>query len=434
MAVGLTLTAALASDERRFNSAAIRDWLARAAVWFEAVGDAVLDAHLDRDVEGRPHLRVAFHPAADDVDVRISSGGKLKLIARTSPAGPGYHAYLCTLLRQFALDFEFTWEEPPGDHDAGRYFVAGDRARLDSAFHHWLSNRCSQVLSKPSHTGSMSVGLSKRIKYLHPGPVLTPLGPQSLEWLKAVAEDEHAGIHYFPWREAVLNAEFYRNRAVTRMWLDCPWRPPLTEFEGEMFDEIAADLANALDMDEDLPLPWGAWKEIIACLETDAGKFTVEPIAPELKLLVLKRAAEHPAPPLGYRRHPVRVPLTGGWQIEIPGPFATGWDDDGQTWNAWDAGRTIWFRGVDVEGQSAEEVLDVGRANLPNGEQLPSRTKNGVLGEAVFSPHQEEDQELWRLSGIAAADGRMAACNVYVKDLADKDWALATWRSLKQDG
>jgi hypothetical protein len=434
MAVGLTLTAALATEERRFNAAAVRDWLARAAVWFEAVGDAVLDAHLDRDSEGRPHLRVAFHPAADDVDVRVSPGGRIKLIARTSPAGPGYHAYLCQLLKQFASDFEFQWEEPPGDHDAGRYFVVGDRARLESAFEHWLSQRCTNLLPKVTADGApYSLGLSKKVKYLHPGPVLTPLGPRSLDWLKSAANDVATGKDYFAWREPTLDAEFYRNRAVCRMWLDCPWRPPLSEYEGEMYDEIAADLANALDIDSNLPLPWAAWKDVLADLEADKHQFTVEPTPPELRLLVHKRAGENPAAPLGYRRHSVRVPVTGGWTIEVPGHFATSWEDDGHTWNAWDTGRTVWFRSVFADGQSAEEALIVGRVNLPDGEHLPGRHKHGVLGEAVFGPHHEDGQDLWRLSGIASVDGQLAACNVYVNNVIDREWAINVWRSLKRD-
>ena len=147
MALGLTLTANIV-DDSRLSPAAMRDWLARAAVWFEAVGDAVLDAHLDKDADGRPHLKVTCHPAADAIDIRLASSGKLKLIAKTTPAGPGYHMYLCQLLRPFAADFEFQWETPPGDHDPGCFFMNGDRQRLVRLFDHWLSARCQQVLPK----------------------------------------------------------------------------------------------------------------------------------------------------------------------------------------------------------------------------------------------------------------------------------------------
>lgn len=430
--MGLTLTAPIAGEDHRLSAAAARDWLARAAVWFEAVGDAVLDAHLDRDSEGRPHLRIQCHPAVEPIDVKLHGNGRLKLIARTSPAGPGYHAYLCDLLRQFAGDFEFAWEEPPGDHDPGRFFLNRDFHRLETLFHHWLSSRCQQVLAKvKEHGGPYSVGLPRGVRYLHPGPVLTPLGPKSLDWLQRVAAEEMAGADFFPWREPKLNATFYKGRALTRLWLDFPGRAPLTEEEGELVDQIAADLANALDADQAIELPWRAWLDVIAAIEEDAGQHTVEPIAPELKSLIVERANGSQVR-IGYRRYPVRVPLTGEWRIDIPGHFASKWNDDGLTWSAWDGPRTVWFRGMPVS-ESAADALAVGRANLPRGEHFTTNLHRTVLGEAVFGPHDEDGEHLHRLSGIAAADGQLAACNIYIKDLTDKDWAITTWQSLRKD-
>jgi hypothetical protein len=431
MALGLTLTATLTNGDR-MGPAATKDWLSRASVWFEAVGDAVLDSHLNRDIDDKPHLKIQCHPAADAIDVRLGSSGRLKLVAKTTPAGPGYHRYLCDLLRQFAKEFEFEWERPPGDHDPGFYFSNGDVHRLESLFNHWLSGRCQQVLAKVKDGGGpYSVGLPRGVRYLHPGPVLTPLGPLPLAWLKLVAADETAGTAFFPWREPSLDCAFYKGRALTRLWLDYHWRPPRTEDEGEMVDQIAADLANALDADDDAELPWNAWLEVIAAIEADRGRFTVEPIAPEMKTLIAERANN--AEPIGYRRHPVRVPLTGEWTIDVPGHFASHWNDDGLTWSAWDGPRTVWFRSIPVNGQSAASALAVGRANLPLGEAVQSQMHKPVLGEAIFGPHAEEGQNVHRLSGIAAAEGQIAACNIYVQDLEDKTWAIDVWQSLRQD-
>ncbi|MGL4419892.1 MAG: hypothetical protein ACRCZF_04435, partial [Gemmataceae bacterium] len=111
MAVGLSLTGHLPTTERLARSEA-RDWLARAAVWFEAVGDAVLDTRILREEDDRPVLLAAFHAAAEPLELRLTGSGKLKLTAHTSPAGPGYHAYLVTALKAFAADFEFSWDTP----------------------------------------------------------------------------------------------------------------------------------------------------------------------------------------------------------------------------------------------------------------------------------------------------------------------------------
>jgi hypothetical protein len=77
MGVGLSLTGHLIEHPDRLSRTDARDWLAKAAVWFEAVGDAVLDTRIIRDADDRPVLLAAFHPAAEPVEVRLGSSGKL---------------------------------------------------------------------------------------------------------------------------------------------------------------------------------------------------------------------------------------------------------------------------------------------------------------------------------------------------------------------
>ena len=67
-------------------------------------------------------------------------------------------------------------------------------------------------------------------------------------WL-ATAADPSQARDFFPWWNPELDAEFYRNRALVRLWCDFPWRAPLTETEGELADQISNDLASAFKLD-----------------------------------------------------------------------------------------------------------------------------------------------------------------------------------------
>ena len=78
MSIVLSLTGKLNTTERLSRTEA-RDWLAGAAIWFEGVGDAVLDAHVVRDAEEKPVLLIVFHPASPTVEVRLGSSGKLRV-------------------------------------------------------------------------------------------------------------------------------------------------------------------------------------------------------------------------------------------------------------------------------------------------------------------------------------------------------------------
>jgi hypothetical protein len=435
MAVGLSLVGKFPPPDGRLTLNDARDWMARAAAWFEAAGDAVLDTHPHREADDRPALRVTLHPAAEDVDLRLSPAGKVKVTARTSPAGPGYHAHLCGLLRQFAADFDFTWDDPPADADPARYFATGDRERLERHFLHWLASACSAALQASTPDGRYQIGMPRQPRFRHPGPVLTPTGPRPLGWLKRVAADGTAGADFFPWWGPDLDAAFYRGRAVTHLWLEFRGRPPLTDAEGELVDQIAADLANAFDLDPTVELPYAAWAEVIAAIAGDRKGLTVEPVSAELKAEVEWRASgPTPSDPLGYRRHDVEVPLAGGWYVTVPGRFACEWSDGGKTWTAWEDGRTVWFQErslghPDGPVPSAAAAVAAGRKSLPAGERLAPRS-GSVVGEAVWGPHAENGRPVWRLCGVAASAGRLAACNVYAANEADRAWAEATWQSL----
>jgi hypothetical protein len=215
----------------------------------------------------------------------------------------------------------------------------------------------------------------------------------------------------------------------------------MTEAEGETADQIANDLATAFKLDPAAELPWGDWLELLDAIQADAAgeQFCVTPTDPVLSVELWKRTGPLQHGPaiqrIGYRRFPVRASLDGGWSIEVPGSFAREWDQD-RNWTAWDRTRTVWFRRVgftkpDGSAPTATEALTMGRRTLPEGELLPALAVGPVLGAAVFGQTEEDGRTLWRLSGVASADGQVAVCNVYSESDSDRAWALHTWQSLR---
>ena len=99
MPIALSLLGHVPLSPDRLTRTEARDWLASAAVWFEGLGDCVLDARVVRDASEKPVLLVSFHPAAPPVEVRLGGSSRLRVHATTTPAGPGYHIHLCERLR-----------------------------------------------------------------------------------------------------------------------------------------------------------------------------------------------------------------------------------------------------------------------------------------------------------------------------------------------
>lgn len=428
MSIALSLTGRLDPAERLSRTEA-RDWLSRAAVWFEGVGDAVLDARVVRDGEENPVLLVVMHPAAPAAEIRLGASGRIRVSATTTPAGPGYHAHLCAILRQMADEFEFAWTLDDCTDPTG-YFQSRDRGACERAFLAWLANACAGP--------STSIGLPPNHGYSYPGEVLTPLGPRTLAWKDAVAANPAKGRDFFPWWNPDLDPSFYRDRALVRLWCDFCWRPPLSEDEGELADQIANDLASAFKLDPGAELPWAEWLELLTAIRGDEDGYCVTPDDEGLSIELWKHLGPLPAAGanrIGYRRLPVRVQLDGGWSIEVPGELLRERNDD-RTWTAWDCARTVWFHALRFTKPggtppTAAESAEVGRKSLPEGDPLPPLDRDGLRGEAVFGSVEEDGRTLWRLSGVTGAPGELAVCNVYVEKEADRDWAVRTWHSLR---
>ncbi len=436
MPITLSITGHADLSPHRLTRAEAREWLEKAALWFEGLGDAVLDARLLRDAEDKAVLLVVFHPAVSPAEVRLGASGRVRVSAATSPAGPGYHIYLCEVLRLFATDFDLTWA-PEQSTDPTGYFINSDRLACERHFFKCLGAWCA------SDPNASYLGLPANHGFTYPAEVLTPLGPQSHEWLRRVAADPIIGQEFYPWWNAKLDAAFYRNRALTRLWCEFPWRAPLNEAEGEEADQIANDLAAAFKLDPSIELPWGEWLEVLSAIENDRDDFTVTPKDTVLSVELWKRtwdhtttsSVKHSGPRIGYRRHPVRVALTAGWSVLVPGDFAREWDDD-RTWTGWNLTRTVWFHALgftkpDGGHPTAAEALEVGRKSLPEGEPVAGLEGEEVHGSAVFGSVDEDGRTVWRLSGVAAVDGQLAVCNVYAEAAGDRPWTEATWQSLQ---
>ena len=434
MPIALSLLGHVPLSPDRLTRTEARDWLASAAVWFEGLGDCVLDARVVRDASEKPVLLVSFHPAAPPVEVRLGGSSRLRVHAATTPAGPGYHIHLCERLRQFAADFDATWEEDACQDPTG-YFRSTNRGACEQHFLNWLATVCGAA--RDHTTTPTCIGIPTVLGFSGPGPVLTPLGSHDRDWLDAVVAEPVRGREFFSWWKPDPDAEFYRNRARTRLWCDFPWRPPLTEEEGELTDQIANDLATAYKLDPAGELPWREWLEVLAAIENDEDGHCVSPTDPSLTEAVTQRAFESDPTekPIGYRRLPIRTPLSNGWSIEVPGDFARAWDEE-HTWTGWNETRTVWFHPVgfmkpDGSPPTPAEAVAVGLRSLPEGMPVTGIDRDGIRGEAVFGEAEEEGRRVWRLSGVTAAEGQLVVCHVYAEAAEDRNWAIHTWQSLR---
>lgn len=397
--------------------------------WFrKACPETWMDSSTGKDDSGQPTLFLQLHPCSEQIRLSLTGNNALIVSAKTSTTGPGYHRYLCGQLRALGEAFKLTWDPPDskaGTGDETGFFHGGDPGEVDREMLAWLRGLGERVLELV-RDGYNAIGVSmpEDCPYKEEGAVLSPMGPRDQAWLERLAATPASGMDLFPWKSDGLTASYWLGRAMSQIWMDVVWRPPLIDSEKRVQLDVLRCLSRAYGLDPRLEYPWREWAELLH--HTDS--------ADPLSEVVQGRASAGTGSRLiGYRRHPLRVPLHRGWSIEIPGSFATEWSNEGQTWSGWDGGKTVWFsslsfRGKDGSLPSPERQFE--RPQEEAGENFEHRHEQ-MLGRAVLLRSVQEGEKVWHLAAECAAPGNLAICNIYFDADADRGWALETWKSIR---
>jgi len=377
---------------------------------------ATIEQHVDnkygemvvRSARDESQYSVQLHPAGEDVEFALDAG-EVVVSAKTSTVGPGYHAFLCELLHE--LPFEWRAGEDEGDETG--YFETRDREALEGEMLAWLGGLANMLAERVAEgdTGFM-ISLPIDTVFEYDAAIATPTGPRDVQWIETVRSEPRNGIDLFPWWQPGLGADYYRGRALTLMWTEVRWREPLDEDESDLLEAIDDHLAAARGLDPSIDLPWAEWAEIARFLDYD------DPTN-----------GRGGTPTIGYRRRPVRVSLTGGWTVQVPGEMAASFDKEG-TWSAHVPGRTIWMSSFRIG--DPESTALTAASTLPKPTIKGTETRIPGLGEeyAYRATVGETDEGDHQLAVEIAVPHRLALFTFVVDELADLEWAKGVAASI----
>ncbi|MDQ3265165.1 MAG: hypothetical protein M3Y59_16155 [Myxococcota bacterium] len=411
----LRLVLAGRSEALLYSPALPAPWLGRVEAWLKRETAELLEgARFDVDSQGRPNLFLRLHPAADDVSFAAAGGGRFVVAANTYTVGPGYHRYLCDLLRRLGEEFQIVWADPDAENQVGDptgYFHSHDASALEQNMLAWLSDAAGQALAL-HRAGQGNVALSLRFGHAFDSqaPLLTPMGPRDLSWLKAVHADPRSGMDVFPWWEEGTRGATQLGRAMTRLWTEMVWRPPLLEEERKLFRDVAVRLAAAYRDDPSLDFPWSEWRDLLGYLGMGGT------LSEEVSRRAASKDTDHK---IGYRRRPVRVLLEQGWSLRIPGSLAESLLPS-KTWVGRDHRRTIRF--TPLEPATGAPQLPEGAVSTSIVEHRGARVRSRAMvrtGGGACS-----------LIALCHSGDRRALCAITSEDPEDHDWMMETWRSI----
>jgi hypothetical protein len=406
--------------------------------WLVANAGAVRGHTLgDRTPDGA--IELSLHPAARPVHIEATDMGRVLARAMTIPVGPGYHTYLVGLLRRLGMDLGITWTpaSPSGgmhadDADASTdptgAFFSGERADAERGHLVWLRSSLLAVRDgrRQGATG-LHLATPSGVRYTFDGAVATVLGPRDDAWVERALIDPRLAADIWPWAADVMDARYHLGYALTLLWNDVRWRPPVGTPEVAVLDDVLAALRLAHPLEPDLPWPWAAWREA----------FQLRGLNDPATYQLLERSAREPGPEgvaataiVGYRRHPVTI-LQGGWAIDLPGSFSDERFPD--RWSGSDAGRTVMLAAgptaIDGRPMSADAFLAEYAADL--GDDALEHQAGPVRGRARITSDASTGIEIGRLEGYSGAPGSGAVLRIEFENPSDWKWALDTWRGVR---
>jgi hypothetical protein len=390
-------------------------------------------ADIRREVEARANdlapvideapgrLSIALHPFAEPIEVTLRPDGTLDVVARTFSAGPGYHQYVAELFADVGRALSIAWSPRV---DPGRYFERRDRAALLGVLKPSLASTAAQILelAKGGATG-FSLLLPDGLELSHDAMVATPLGPRDRAWVERVAADPSVSADAFPWWSAGQDGAYYRGLAIALLETEVRFRKPLDERERALLDRVVTAIERAHGLDPSLALPWTEASELYELLGEDSLRAT------RASVLAERAKKDRARRPLGYRRRSVRVSLSGGWSLVVPGSLAERWEEHG-TWVGWDATRTIWMSSMTAETEATTEDTLAGLPELPGDGDLLVMERGPIRGHARFGTMEEEGKKTTVLRAHAALGPNVALGTIVLTEDDDRSWALETWGSL----
>lgn len=264
-----------------------------------------------------------LHPAAESLYLEID-GEYVSISAKTSTVGPGYHAFLISIMDSVQAKLGLKWEWGADDDEAGfAQHRSFELLQSEMAKHlKSLATIVSEQIAERGLTGMMlSMPVDCGIQTFE-NEILTPVGPVAPAALRLWAGSEgpelmRAAINYFPWWEAGLGGSFYRGLALHSIWTHMRWARPLDDAERRDIERTLAWCGEAERLRADPPVPAAPVSELRALLASPHdGEFP-------------------PETGIGYRRRQKLVELTGGWRLWVPGSLEETLEDDNSTVVLW---------------------------------------------------------------------------------------------------
>jgi hypothetical protein len=357
---------------------------------------------------GESGFRVRFAPFEEDV-YGAWEKGKLCLTAKTSSAGPGYHAFLVDFLDGLGV-------LPTIVEDETGYYESRDFSLLQGEMGKWLKFLSAQILQASGDALNLVVSLPiECVPQQSQRFACCPLGFFEKEFFIRAAEGKPVGDEFFIWWNRAADAPFFLNCAMNLIWCEINWIEPQLDEETENVNAALGCLEKALSMDRGLAFPAAEWLELASLSGNRALEETIR-----------ARFGEIGEGKMGYRRE-LLTSRVNRWFFTRRGAMHSDAEDNGSlVW--WDDDHTIRvsalsFARKDGAVPNSKEGLEIATGGSDSFQ--PFKLRDESVAAAVMETQIEEDGELiWQTQLAASLDTELLVLDVFYPHEEDRDLAF----------
>jgi hypothetical protein len=256
-----------------------------ASVLLAAAKGTPLEEHAQGGAPGPAGpFTIDLYPNSGTIEIR-GDGDHVEFEAQTNTVGPGYHAFLVSVLdsMQPGLGLQWEWLDPTD------YARKRDFADLQSRMAQCFRNLCANLVQKIKESQREVTG----VKILMPryfsaipseGEFFTPFGPITFNQLEHWASLDgpalrKAAAGFDKWWDQGFGGSFYRGLVLFSLWMDIRWATPLDKGEADFIIGVLDCYAKALEHHADMPVPEEAIIELFALVEGKLARPVADPQA-----------------------------------------------------------------------------------------------------------------------------------------------------------
>ncbi|MCL1791445.1 MAG: hypothetical protein FWG40_08900 [Peptococcaceae bacterium] len=344
---------------------------------------------------------------------------QLCIHARTSSAGPGYHAYLVDVLDRLGIS-------PQKVEDETGYYSNLDYDLLQQSMAQWLRKVSKQVLELNTSGRYSNIAIS-----LITGNVpentghlaCCPLGHYDHDFFSETLTGNPRGADFFIWWNKTRDSSFYKNTALYLLWCEINWLPPETNLEKETIAATQACLAQAYALQPDIDLPGTTWLELARLTEDDS---MVRKLS---KRFGGREGNNHPL--IGYNHGLISHNICG-WRATFSGKMHFDCEEDGLVW--WSDNRTIRAHSLMVQWkedtpQNSDVLL---QSAIGKKEYAPFPLRNNAISACLQHTvtQGKNGEPLYQTALTAAHENELLTLALYYEKLADRDWAISICKTV----